>query len=675
MKLITSKGQLALPDKFSFTVEKESPFYGDNGTATIPVTLPVSQDTLLKLGHPERLGHTEGFLRKIPAKLESGIIHKDGILVVDTVTQDEGITASLALDESDIYTSYKDKKLTEIFDGVIRSDITSIDKWVAHLQACAAGEKDDWFTIATVAVNKEENDGVTSYSFLNDVDVTSGNAVWPLVYQSRTIVENGESVRVPGGYGIAPFFYLGKFIQVLMQQLGYAVRDNKFVTDYALSKIIMLHNAADAICRGTIRLSDIVPTCTLSEFLDFLNARFHVQIFIYPEQKVADIVFYEDILTSTPDIDLSKVLDGHLSITYPDPKQISLESRNDLDDSSPAEETFHEFVKKYPICGSVSEVSFKQDGLGSCLRRALGRYYKAEYNAESQKYYYKHLGTNNFNYCLKTKEPVEYKAIDASFGMISYIKDSGYRDRPIVAPYIGNKRHPNTSVQGESDKDYEQDIILAFVPGLAVSCTEITAGYYLATNQRWNNLGDEWNDWGLNYADMYPHFWKRYNALLQNCAPEISGKFDLATQDMVSLRLDVLKFYRGQQLLMNAISYDIGNTLKCGLSKYTVIPQLLNPIEDEEPQIKEQQYKWEKKTNIEDALSKWNSSQYEVVSWDYEEEQFNWAVTLPPPTELGQTTHHSEEAIVVYVNRITSVDVIKEVHYIELKVWYESVPK
>ena len=59
MRLITSKGQLALPDKFSFTVEKESPFYGDNGTATIPVTLPVSQETFQKLGRPERLGHTE----------------------------------------------------------------------------------------------------------------------------------------------------------------------------------------------------------------------------------------------------------------------------------------------------------------------------------------------------------------------------------------------------------------------------------------------------------------------------------------------------------------------------------------------------------------------------------------------------------------------------------------
>lgn len=70
MKLITSKGQLALPNNFSFSVEKESPFYGDNGTATIPINLPVSQDTFAKLGRPERLGQSQNFLRKLPAKLE-----------------------------------------------------------------------------------------------------------------------------------------------------------------------------------------------------------------------------------------------------------------------------------------------------------------------------------------------------------------------------------------------------------------------------------------------------------------------------------------------------------------------------------------------------------------------------------------------------------------------------
>lgn len=675
MKLVSSKGQLPLPDDFYLSIEKESPFYGDAGTSSIPVTLPVNQTTLQKLGRPERLGHSEGFLRKLPAKLSAGVIHKDGILVVDTVSKAEGITASLALDESDMYTSYKDKRISEIFSGVIRNDITTTDGWVSHLLACAMGEVDDWFTVATVAVNKEENDGATTYLFLNDVDISSEESVWPLLYKSRTIVENGESIRVPTGYGIAPFLYFGKFLTLLMGQMGYTLRNNKFLTDTALSKLILLHNAADVICKGNIKISDIVPTCTLTEFLDFLNARFHAQIFVYPEQKIADVVFYEDILSSTADVDISEVLDGDIAITYPDPKQVLLASNNELDDADYAEETFNEFVEKYPICSMVSEVSFKEDGLGVFLRKALGRFYKTVYDTETERYSYEHIGTNNFNYNLKTLESVEYKAVDASFGMISFYKDKSLTKRPIVAPYIGSKRHPNTTYQGEKDEVTAQDIILAFAPGLARSRTEIEAGYFLATNQKWDNLGDEWNSWSLNYTDMYSLFWEKYNYLLQNAAPEISGKFDYTPEQLMALRMDNLKFFQGQQLVMNAITYDVGQGLMCKESKYTVIPQVLNPVVDPTPSIDEQLYKWERKSNVETVIAPYSVSPYELVSWDYTEAQVDWSNTLTPPTELGQITYQSEEEIIIKVKKTTSVEVVDETILEMVKVWYESVPK
>lgn len=676
MKLITEKGEVALPENFSFTIEKESPFHGDSGTASIPVTLPVSQQTFNKLERPERLGRSTTYIRKLKAKLEAGIIHKDGVLVIDTASRAGGVTASLALDESDLYTSYKEKKLTEIFEGVERTDYNSIVSWVEHLAKCAAGQIDDWFTIATVAVDKEESDGSVTYQFLNDVDVTSSETVWPLIYKTRSIYEGDKEIRVPGGYGIAPFFYLGKFLEQLMLQMGYTLRNNKFKTDSVLKKIILLHNAADAICPGTITISDIVPTCTLSDFLEFLNNRFHAQIFVYPEQKIADVVFFEDLLTSDADVDISAMLDGHISITYPDPKQINLESNTDLDDSEPAEDTIHSFVKKYPVCNSVSEVSFMEDFTGVCLRRALGRYYRGTYDAATEKYSYEHLGTNNFNYRLKTLEEEDFSASDASYGMISYLKNSEYRNRPIVAPYIGEKRHPCTTYIGEdSSSDDEQEIILAFAPGAASSNTSIVAGYYLATNQKYDNLGDQWNTWGLNYAEMYPLFWQGYNGLLQNAAPTMNGKFRYSGEQLMSLRLDVKKFFRGMELLMNNISYSIGKAMECAESEYIVLQNLSSPVVDPEPVISEQQYKWQRKTNIDELLAMYPSPQYAIVAVEYDQEQTDYSDSLPAPTELGQTGYNSEEAVTITVDKTTSVgDTVREVHDEVLKIWYESVP-
>ena len=71
--------------------------------------------------------------------------------------------------------------------------------------------------------------------------------------------------------------------------------------------------------------------------------------------------------------------------------------------------------------------------------------------------------------------------------------------------------------------------------------------------------------------------------------------------------------------MMNAITWDVGRRLMCRESKYTVLPLLNNPVEDSLPQVKEQQYKWERRTNVEEVLSKWSAqSQYEVKNWEYE---------------------------------------------------------
>lgn len=674
MKLTTSKGQLALPADFSFSIQKESPFSGNSGTATIPVTLPASQETLHRLGRPERLGSPTSFLRKIPAKLEAGIVHKDGVLVVDTLSLKGGIVASLAMDESDLYAQWKEKKLPEIFEGLVRTDIVGVDAWVRHLMSCAAGGIDDWFTIATVAVNKSEEDGVVSYQYLNEPDVSSSASVWPLVYGTRTIVENGADQVLPSGYGVAPFLYLGKFLKLLMEQMGYTLRANPFSEDPVLAKIILLHSAADSICGGYLKISDIVPTCTLSEFLEFLNGRFHAQVFVYPEQKVADIVLFEDMLTGSPDVDLTKVLDGEVQITYPDPKQISLEVGTVIDEADPAEKTFHQLAKKYPVCHAVSELSFSKEGLYGCvLRKALGRFYRYTFNNAEGQYIGEHIGTNNFNYCLDTLPKESIKAADAVYGMISYCPNASYPTRPIVSPYIGEKRHPSGCYQlPETGED--QDIILAFAPGLAESSGAITAGYYLATNQKYNNIGTQWNEWGLNFADMYSRFWKGYNSLLQNSAFRIKGKFDYRMEQLVNLRMDRLKFFLGQKLIMDSIGYSIGDSLKCEDSCYTVIPNLLFPIEDPVPEIREQTYKWKLMNNINEVLREWSDPRYTVKRWEYEEEFEDLSDTFPTPIEMGLTRDHQEVAIKVYLEKTTQVEVLEEVETVMMKVWYQSVP-
>ena len=87
MKLITSQGELVLPTDFSFTIKQNSPIFSKEGSQSIPVTLPSSQINFSVLNNPQRTGRNSKYIRKIPAKLEAGVFHKSGQLVIDTASK------------------------------------------------------------------------------------------------------------------------------------------------------------------------------------------------------------------------------------------------------------------------------------------------------------------------------------------------------------------------------------------------------------------------------------------------------------------------------------------------------------------------------------------------------------------------------------------------------------
>ena len=55
MKLTLEQGEIALPEDFAFQIESNHPFFSDEGTASVPVTLPASPENLDLLGHPESI--------------------------------------------------------------------------------------------------------------------------------------------------------------------------------------------------------------------------------------------------------------------------------------------------------------------------------------------------------------------------------------------------------------------------------------------------------------------------------------------------------------------------------------------------------------------------------------------------------------------------------------------
>ena len=354
MKLLTQNGQLDLPQDFSLLMKRNNPFLSEEGDASVPATLPSSPHNLAVLGHRERIDRAERYTNKVDAILQVGAVQKRGSLVMDTVHRSDGIDASLAIDSSDLYVKAKEKTLKQIFEemnteGVSKITFGNVEGAMDIMQDCYEGVDTFDFTIFPVAIAPYETTvggvKVTNYQFNNEVDNNH-----QLVWQARTTHEGDIQMYVPEGYGIAPFLKLHRLLHRLFQCLGYTVTENCF-NDSAgndiLSHLVILHNCSDCLVRPTLYYQDLVPSCKLSEFLEWLLAKFHAQPVVDSETLTVKIVLLEDILASTPDEDLSELVEDNMKLQLSQTKRIVLTPTTSIEGTAAAHESFDKLVAKY----------------------------------------------------------------------------------------------------------------------------------------------------------------------------------------------------------------------------------------------------------------------------------------------------------------------------------------
>ena len=297
MKLTTANGQFDLPQDFNITMERTNPIMSDQGDASVPATLPASSNNLEILQHRNRIDRARRYVNKIDAFLEVGPVQKHGKLVIESVDADEGIDASFAIDNSDLYAQSKNKTLKEIFADM-KQTFTSIEEAVAEMAHIYGGDTpgNEDYTIFPVAVAPYEDE--------------SGNQVWQynneitekgvLVYEARGVREDDILMSVPKGYGVAPFLKLYRLIDLLFDCLGYRVTYNCFV-DEEYRGLTIVHNCSDCLVRPELHYSDMVPSCTLHDFMEWLLAKFHVQPIVDSNAMEVKIVSMETMLEGEPE--------------------------------------------------------------------------------------------------------------------------------------------------------------------------------------------------------------------------------------------------------------------------------------------------------------------------------------------------------------------------------------
>ena len=566
MKLVTPQGQLDLPKDFSLTIEKNNPFLSPDGDVSLPITLPPTDRNLAIFDHIERIDRAYRYTNKVDAILYVGPIQKRGQLVVDTVSRRTGIDTVFAIDNSDLYVLSKDKSLKEIFAsynngagykatfGTIADAIAEFEKLYKE------GSEDRDYVIFPVAISPyktgDDDNKTKVYQFNNEDD---GSIDHHLVYQERAVREGGVSMMVPEGYGIAPFLKLQSLINRLFEVLGYTVEYNFFAESQYYKYFVIVHNCADCLCNPGVNLyyADLVPSCTLSEFLEWLLAKFMVQPIVNSESKRVRIERINDLLnyslagTGGYDMDMSGLLDGDWDMQLNPSKRLVLRPTNELEGTEPAAETLDELVANYGPYVKCGETNFatlttQSPAYYDCcvLRLSTGEFYVLERELATGDQKIRRIGTNHFTYDRKNSEDVEEHSQDD-------LKPLMFCDEKTKAtyPFIGERIHRHTSYIGNIDNT-EQKIIVVQATTNAEHFRYPTSG---TTQDRiyYSGSGADTSFWVAvadNY-DMYDFFYRNYNKILLNNPLHMTGRLRFTIDQFLNMNMAAMKLFKNQRLI------------------------------------------------------------------------------------------------------------------------------
>lgn len=689
MKLIVEKGELSIPEGFSFEIQQNSAFFSEDGAASVATTIPATPADLAKLDNPTRIARRNRFVNLFPAMISQGVFRKKGTLVVNSASED-GITCAVALEDSDFYSNWKDAQLKELFSSIVDRTYSTPADWYEWLFKVYRTQVESDFRLIPVAVCGADGE----YKVNNEPE-------WPSSYDDDTIFELAHSVRietdgeerisVPDGYGIAPFLKLHVFFERLFGLCGYSVGRNCFRTNGDLSELILLHNCSDVICNARIDYSDLVPNKTVSEVLEWMRKKFHAQIVVHPSESSVDIVLLEDILSAGYDADLTGRLIGNATISFSPSSRVVLSPDTSLDGAAPAAETQEDLLKKYG-CVIESDRAGTTD-IGLVLDLATGVYSEAsapfsKVSARDTDYSTRmnRIGTNYFSYDRRNSK--EFVSMDPCDLMPPMVFVKGF-----LMPFIGNRTHRNTSYNN-SEKDEDQPIIIVEYAGRSVMGYDSTGGrlpggpsekmaglhYYYGTTQKYDNRGRlRPGRYNLTGPDLFQRFFRRYNKMLLNGLAKLEGRFDIPVEEILSYRMYSLKMFGGQMLLPVSLQYEVGRNVRCRTAEFYQVKDYEDGMDDEPTEIPSAAFRWElNDSEVEAAMRKYTSPTGTTVTAKFEDDYSSGDKDffISAPTAAGQKSavigRHVE--IGYYTIRNTTERVWNSLGSADVDVWFESVP-
>lgn len=551
--------EFQLPADFKPELSRTNPFLSDEGSQSVPLTLPASDHNLKLMNFLHRGVSTQRPVRKILAILSEGAVWMRGTLYIEQASKEEGINCTFYTNEGQLYEKIKDYKLQDldwdILEGIGADYASKAKYWMnkfANIQMGNESQPDEYFVFCletSSPFNVEKNPGTNTFLVLNETKYENSLISFRAMEEQKYTTEEGEDqteYTAPVGYGVTPFLRVGFVLRHLFEYFGYTLETNIFDTDTSLKRLVLLNNVADSIVNGNIDLKQLLPDgLSVEDLINSIRLKFGVEF--VEIGTIIRVRQWQTVLNLGADLDLSAYIRNDPNLIMEDKSALSFELDLLYRDNSTVESWFYKQSFTHPSPSGYKDV---------------------EINPSDK------TPLNNIVYSPYLHRDHEYTV---------YLK----------APYIGAIQHKNTELQlssGEVEEDKNEESSIAFcfsVPRIQTwssSMYPIIYKYYTGTIFSFDGEGVKWGTLSLVVNDMEPWYnettnlkdniyellYKNRDEMLKKANQQLIVKAMLPLHLITTMDITTPKILNGQKVLIERIDYVLNKPDLCLITARTL---------------------------------------------------------------------------------------------------------
>lgn len=562
LKIKTNKGYLDLGGDFTVQIDEKSPVMNDRGSQTVPVTIPCTSNNAKIIGFAHRLDMGVKPMNEDQAcTVLDGVYKRTGKINIVSAGKKEGVTLNIGFDNSEAYSAWKAKKLNAIALPV--KEYSSVNSLCTHLQQVLGGYQAD-YAVFQIMTGNDSKDNQSYPKYLNYITpVSEGSKVYRLRYQTRTetFLINGTptAVTLPEGYGVTAFLYVWRVLELVFSEFGYTITENPFKTDKQLYNLVILNNAVDCCVKGKLSYADLMPDCTVDDFLNALYVRFGLVYNVSSDTKTATLRLIRDIVDDVPDIDLSRSLTDEPLITYETARQMKLSAKTSFTGAAPSVERFEDYLKDQKVA-RLTKVDISKRVIHLNYEETTGRWFKWDEDNNRLTY----SSSSFFSWDRKTDNIEDNELTSDDECVPMDFAPNGILSPQYLADYVHRYTYLKTSSNNNDEDSEKVETPLSFVFAFTSSQN---SKYPFGSVLPYTSEGEEvvLKDGSKHTISLlfqyknglFINFWKKYDAIIRHSFNQVEINALLPVHQLMSMDILAPVALRGQYMLFDGFSYSL----------------------------------------------------------------------------------------------------------------------